>query len=276
MSLFINTNVSSLTAQRNLGKTQKSLSKSMARLSTGLRINRASDDSTGLAMSEKFKAEIRSLTQAKRNASDGVSMLQTAESALDTVGDTLIRLRELAVGAANGTLTDTQRLSSHQEFTSLREEIDRIAGVTEFAGITLLDGSAASVSFQVGADSGGNNTIAVGIADSQVANLGGDISTLSVSTSAKAGLALAALDQAISDVTTNRGSIGAGHNRLLSTITNLETTIENLAAANSSIREVDIAVETAELTRTQILMQAGVSVLAQANQSPQHALSLIG
>ena len=275
MGLYINTNVPSLVAQRNLGNSQKAQAKAMERLSTGMRINRASDDSTGLAMSEKFKAEIRSLGQAKRNAGDGISMLQTAESALETVGDTLIRLRELAVGAANGTLTDTQRLSSHQEFTALRAEIDRVAGVTKFAGITLLDGSA-NVDFQVGKDSGGNNVINVTIADAQTTALGGDISTLSVSTAAKAGTTLAALDTAISDVTSSRATIGAGHNRLMSAITNLETTIENLSAANSAIREIDVASETAELTRTQILMQAGVSVLAQANQAPQMALSLIG
>ena len=275
MGLYINTNVPSLVAQRNLGNSQKAQAKAMERLSTGMRINRASDDSTGLAMSEKFKAEIRSLGQAKRNAGDGISMLQTAESSLETVGDTLIRLRELAVGAANGTLTDTQRLSSHQEFKALRAEIDRVAGVTKFAEITLLDGSA-NVNFQVGKDSGGNNVINVTIADSQTTNIGGDISTLSVSTAAKAGTALAALDTAISDVTTTRATIGAGHNRLMSAISNLESTIENLSAANSSIREIDVASETAELTRTQILMQAGVSVLAQANQSPQMALSLIG
>ena len=275
MGLYINTNVPSLVAQRNLGNSQKAQAKAMERLSTGMRINRASDDSTGLAMSEKFKAEIRSLGQAKRNAGDGISMLQTAESSLETVGDTLIRLRELAVGAANGTLTDTQRLSSHQEFKALRAEIDRVAGVTKFAGITLLDGSA-NVDLQVGKDSGGDNVINVTIADSQTTAIGGDISTLSVSTAAKAGASLTSLDTAISDVTTNRATIGAGHNRLMSAITNLETTIENLSAANSAIREIDVASETAELTRTQILMQAGVSVLAQANQSPQMALSLIG
>ena len=275
MGLYINTNVPSLVAQRNLGNSQKAQAKAMERLSTGMRINRASDDSTGLAMSEKFKAEIRSLGQAKRNAGDGISMLQTAESSLETVGDTLIRLRELAVGAANGTLTDTQRLSSHQEFKALRAEIDRVAGVTKFAGITLLDGSA-NVDLQVGKDSGGDNVINVTIADSQTTAIGGDISTLSVSTAAKAGASLTSLDTAISDVTTNRATIGAGHNRLMSAITNLETTIENLSVANSAIREIDVASETAELTRTQILMQAGVSVLAQANQSPQMALSLIG
>ena len=275
MGLYINTNVSSLVAQRNLGNSQRAQSKAMERLSTGMRINRAGDDSTGLAMSEKFKAEIRSLSQAKRNAGDGISMLQTAESSLETVGDTLIRLRELAVGSANGTLTDTQRLSSHQEFTALRAEIDRVAGVTKFAEITLLDGSA-NVNFQVGKDSGGDNVINVTIADAQTTAIGGDISTLSVSTAAKAGTSLAALDTAISDITTSRATIGAGHNRLMSAITNLETTIENLSAANSAIREIDVASETAELTRTQILMQAGVSVLAQANQAPQMALSLIG
>ena len=275
MGIYINTNVPSLVAQRNLGNSQRAQSKSMERLSTGMRINRAADDSTGLAMSEKLKAEIRSLGQAKRNASDGISLLQTAESAMETIGDTLIRLRELAVGAANGTLTDTQRASAHQEFTSIMGEIDRIAGVSQFAGIALLDGTA-DVDFQVGKDSGGDNVINITIADLRTTSLGGDISVLSVSTAAKASSSLATLDTAISDLTSNRAIIGVGHNQLSSAITNLETSIENLSSAKSTILETDVAQETAELTRTQILMQAGVSVLAQANQAPQMALSLIG
>ena len=276
MGLYINTNVASIAAQRNLGNTQSQMSKSMTRLSTGMRINRAADDSTGLAMSEKMKGEIRSLGQAKRNANDGISLLQTAEGGLETMGDTLIRLRELAVGAGNGTLTDTQRLSSHQEFTSLVSEINRVAGVTEFGGISLLDGSA-SLNFQVGIDNGGDNVIAISIADSTSSGLATtDLASLSVSTAAKAGTSLASLDEAIATVTTTRATIGSSHNRLMSTVSNLESTIENLSAANSRIREVDVASEAAELTRTQILMQAGVSVLAQANQAPQYALSLIG
>ena len=275
MSFYINTNISSLSAQRNLNKNQQALFLSMERLSTGSRINRAADDSTGLAMSEKFIAEIRSFEQAKRNAGDGISLLQTAESAMETIGDTLIRLRELAVGAANGTLTNTQRSSAHQEFTALIGEIDRIAGVTNFSGISLLDGSA-NVDFQVGAYSTANDIINIVIADTRSTSLGGDISVLSVSTAANASSALAVLDLAISDLTSNRSSVGSAHSQLTSAISNLSTTIENLSAANSAIRETDVAKETAELTRAQILMQAGVSVLTQANQAPQMALSLIG
>ena len=275
MALFINTNISSLVAQKNFGRTQESLNRSMVRLSTGMRINRAADDAAGLAISEGMKAEIRSMSQAKRNSNDGISLLQTAEGSLDQVGANLIRMRELAVQAANGTLSDEQRGSVNTEFRALIDEIDRIAQTTEFSGISLLNGDlSGGLDFQVGIDGDGNSQISVFIQDTQRGAMG--IDNLSVGTAGDAQGALDTIDGAIDMVTSNRSEIGASHNQLMSAISNLETTIENLSAANSRIREVDFAAETAELTRTQILMQAGVSVLAQANMAPQYALSLLG
>ena len=276
MALYINTNVSSITAQKNFGRTQQSLNQSMLRLSTGMRINRAADDAAGLAISEGMKAEIRSMGQAKRNANDGISLLQTAEGSLDQQGQNLIRMRELAVQSANGTLSDAQRVSVNDEFEALTEEINRIANVTEFSGHMLLDGTYSDIDFQVGIDGDGNSRVSLTINQSTSDAAGLDIDSLSVSTAAGAQGALATIDTAIDHVTNNRSEIGAQHNQLMSAVSNLETTIENLSAANSRIREVDFATETAELTRTQILMQAGVSILAQANMSPQYALSLLG
>ena len=274
MALYINTNVSSIVAQKHFGRTQGAMNQAMVRLSTGMRINRAADDAAGLAISEGMKAEIRSMAQAKRNANDGVSLLQTAEGSLEQIGANLIRMRELAVQSANGTLNDGQRVSVNEEFQALINEIDRIAEVTEFAGHALLDGTYSDIDFQVGIDGDVNSRISLTINNSQDTALG--IDSLSTSTVAASRTALAAIDTAIDSVTANRSEIGASHNQLTSAMSNLETTIENLSAANSRIREVDFASETAELTRAQILMQAGVSILAQANMSPQYALSLLG
>ena len=281
MAVVIATNVASLSSQRHLEKNQMSLNKSMTRLSSGLRINTAADDSAGLAISESLKGQTRSLQQASRNAGDGVSLLQTAEGSLNEVSGVLVRMRELAVQSSNGTLTTTQRGSLHQEFTQLRAEIDRIGNSTKFNGISLTDGNlSAGVTFQIGQDNSSSSRLTVSIADSRSAALGSSATTArlddqTVSTSAGAQTALSVIDDAINDITTIRGNMGAAMNRLSVTMTNLATAVENFSAANSRIRDVDVAEETAALTRSQILSQAGISVLAQANQAPQSALSLL-
>jgi len=278
MAITINTNIASMNAQRNLGSTQRSLSGNLGRLSTGLRINTAADDAAGLAISEKLRAQIRSLGQAERNANDGVSLLQTAEGSMNEISGIMARMRELAVQAANGTLGDTERGFLNDEFAALSDEIDRIANVTEFNGTTLLDGSASGLTFQVGIGATSSDTLSVDIADMHASELGGassSISSLDISSVSGAQTALGAIDAAISDISSSRASLGAVQNRLNVTIANLGSARENLAAANSRIRDVDVAEETANMTRNNILMQAGVAVLAQANQMPSLALSLL-
>jgi len=284
MALSIMTNVGSLNAQRNLSKTQRAMQANLGRLSSGLRINTAGDDAAGLAISEKLKSQIRSMSQAERNANDGVSLLQTAEGAMNEVSGILTRMRELAVQSANATVGTTERGFLDDEFASLTAEIDRIAEVTEFNGTSLLDGSVATggLSFQVGIQATTNDSISVSLEDMHATALGnatgvtGGLSALDISSVTGAQDALAVIDQAISDVSDRRAGLGSVQNRLQITISNLSSARENLAAANSRIRDVDVAEETASMTRNNILMQAGVAVLAQANQLPSMALSLIG
>jgi flagellin len=285
MTITINTNVASMNAQRNLGRTQSALNGNLGRLSTGLRINTAADDAAGLAISEKLKSQVRSLSQAERNANDGVSLLQTAEGAMNEASGILTRLRELAVQSANGTLGSTERGFLDDEATALTNELDRIAAVTEFNGTNLLDGGATgnTFSFQVGIGATSNDTISATIQGMSSSDLGavtgGAVSSLAgidLSTATGAQNALSAIDQAITDVSSRRADLGAVQNRLNITISNLGSARENLSAANSRIRDVDVASETADMTRNNILMQAGVSVLAQANQAPSVALALLG
>jgi flagellin len=282
MAIVLQTNVASLNAQRNLEKSQGILNKSLQRLSSGLRINSAADDAAGLAISESFKAQIRSFEQAQRNAGDGTSLLQTAEGAMGEVAGILVRLRELAVQASTGTLGDTERGYLNDEFSSLVAEIDRISDVTEFNGISLINGDQASgVTFQVGMDNSTQNRITVSIADVHSSSIGSSASTsrlndVSIGSSSAAQSALSVIDDAIADVSNTRGGIGAAQNRLMVTVSHLSTSVENITAANSRIRDVDVAGTTAEMTRSQIMMQAGVAVLAQANQMPSVALSLLG
>ena len=288
MGLVINTNVASINAQRNLNKTGEGLNTSLARLSSGMRIVSAKDDAAGLAISEKLRAQIRGLAQAERNANDGISLVQTAEGALNEVSGALIRMRELAVQGATGTVGTEERGYLDSEFGKLISEIDRIASVTEFNGTKLLNGgvstgagASAQVTFQVGLENVGSDKITVSINNSYASKLGGGtavsfIRTQGVDTLTKAQNALNVIDEAIKDVSGTRGALGASQNRLSITVNNLATQRENLSAANSRIRDVDVASETVEMTRNQILMQAGVSVLAQANQLPAMALSLIG
>lgn len=270
------TNTTSMLAQNNLSKSSVSLSDNLSRLSSGLRVRSAADDAAGLAISEDFKAKIRGLNQAKRNANDGVSLAQTADGALKEIGSMLGRMRELAVQSSTGTINSTQRGYLHDEFVQLRSEIDRLSATTEFNGINLLDGtsSANPIDFQVGSGNSADDrlTLTIATTDSTAMSLNDN----SLSTSAKALSSISALDAAITAISSRRGTIGAMQNRLSITISNLSTYATNLAAANSRVVDVDVASETAQLTKNQILTQAGASMLAQANQAPQIALSLIG
>lgn len=278
MSLSIKSNIPSLSAQRSLNKSQTSLQSSLSKLSSGLRVRSAADDAAGLAISQKMGAHIKSIGQAERNANDGISAIQTADGALNEVHGIMDRLRELSVQSSNGTYTNADRKFLNDEFSALKGEIDRIVKVTEFNGTKLLDGSTTNMSFQVGINKSTNDTIKVSLASMGTSNLGGatKVSALSVSTVTKAQSAIAMIDDAIGDISTQRSKLGAVSNRLNVAVSNLGSYRENLSAANSQIRDVDIAQETANMTRNNILMQAGVSVLAQANQMPSIALGLIG
>lgn len=276
MGLRINTNVSSLNAQRNLGTTKLAQSKVLEQLSSGQRINRAGDDAAGLAISENLKAQIRGLGQAERNAQDGVSLVQIAEGALAEVGNIMIRLRELAVQAASDTIGPTERKFLNVEFEQLTSEVDRIANSTEFNRVPLLNGTGSVLDIQIGTRNdplSDRLTFDASSADVNVAALG--LNLASVSDKISAQNSLSAIDQAIQSVSGIRADFGALQNRLQSTINNIQISNENLSAANSRIRDTDIASATSELTRTNILMQAGTSVLAQANQSTTNALTLI-
>ncbi len=275
MTISIQTNISALNAQRNLQKTMGMLDSSLSKLSSGYRITKAGDDAAGLGISENLKAQIRSSNQAQRNAFDGVSVIQTAEGALNEVSSILIRMRELAMQSASDGLGDTERGYLNTEFSALISEIDRISGSTEFNGQKLLTGSLSStgLQFQVGIRNTSNDRIEVTISSATAAAL--SVQSLSVSAIGHAQSALGVVDSAIQTVSSIRASLGAFGNRLNSTIANLAVASENLSAANSRIRDVDVAQETSNMTRAQILLQAGASVLSQANAVPQVALSLL-
>lgn len=276
MGLRINTNVASLNAQRNLIGTKWGLDKSLERLSSGYRINRAGDDAAGLAISENLRAQIRGLKQASRNAQDGVSLVQVAEGGLNEISSILIRLRELAVQAASDTIGPVERQFLNVEYDQLVSEVDRIADGTEFNGTQLLSGTGSILDFQVGTRNDPNIdrlSFDASKADANSAALG--VNLTSVADKASAQNSLAAIDSAIVSVSAMRADFGAIQNRLQSTIGNIAVSVENLSAANSRIRDVDIAEETAEMTKNNILLQAGTSVLAQANQSSNTALALL-
>lgn len=277
MGLRINTNVASLSAQRSLGQTNMRLNDNLRKLSSGERITRAGDDAAGLAISENMKAEIRGVRQARRNASDGVSMIQTAEGGLNEISNIIIRLRELSVQAASDTVGPTERSFTDVEFQQLKEEIDRIARSSNFNGTQLLDGSGGILEFQIGVHNDpildrlrydGTST------DATLASLG--ISAESVTTKQGAQVSLAKLDDSLVQINGVRANLGALQNRLTSTVNNLSISDENISAARSRIRDVDVAEETAELAKNNILAQSGVSVLSQANQFPNMALKLLG
>jgi len=270
MGLRVNTNIFSQTAQRNLSSVSERLGGNFARLSSGLRIASASDDAAGLGISEKMRSQVRGLGQAGRNAQDGISLAQTAEGALNEVSNNLVRMRELAIQAANGTLSTDDRAVIDTEFQALVDEIDRTADETAFNGVQLLDATG-DIDIQVGLNSG--DTIAISTQDVTTATLGVDGEDLTSATNAQDALAL--IDDAINSVSTSRGALGASINRLNSTFRTIQSTREGLSAAESRIRDVDVAQETADLTRNSILQQAAVSILAQANTQPQLALSLL-
>jgi len=277
MGLRINTNTPSLSAQRSLGMTNRRMNDNLRKLSSGERITRASDDAAGLAISENLKAQIRGNRQAKRNANDAISMIQTAEGGLSEISGIIIRLRELAVQAASDTVGNTERGFSDIEFQQLKEEIDRISKSAEFNGIPLLDGRGGILEFQVGVH---NDPILDRLrydgtkANTTLVSLG--LSSETVSTKEGAQTTLAKLDDALVQINGVRAELGATQNRLSSTVNNLAISDENLSAAKSRIRDVDVAAETADLARNNILVQAGTSVLSQANQAPNMALKLLG
>jgi len=276
MALRINTNIASINAQRNLTNTTNRLNRSLERLSSGLRINRAADDAAGLAISENLKADVRALDQSNRNAGDGVSLVQVAEGALDEVSGILVRMRELAQQAANETMGASERSYLNQEFTSLRSEIDRIASSTEFNGTTLLDGNGGTIDIQVGLGTASTDRISIDLTnDMSASGLSINTNSLTGSDNTNALTAITAIENAINTVSSTRADLGASQSRLESAMRSISNAIENYSAANSRIRDADIAAETSAMTSAQILQQAGVSVLAQANASPQMALMLL-
>ena len=272
MGLRVNTNIASLTAQRNLSTVTSRLQGNFSRLSSGLRISTAADDAAGLAISERMRSQIRSLGAATRNAQDGISLVQTAEGAMAEISNILGRMRELSVQAANGTLSTADRTTINTEVVALQAEVDRVSSTATFNGIPLLN-AATTVNIQVGINTG--EVIAVNLEDTQTATLGVDSGSVNTTTAATASASLAALDTAIGSVNTVRGNLGASQNRLQSAVSSIMNSRENLSAAESRIRDVDVAYETADLTRNSILQQAATSVLQQANTQPQIALSLL-
>lgn len=273
MAFSVRNNIDALFTQRAMGNTQVELSGVLERLSSGYRINKAADDAAGLAISEKLRSQTRGLSQAARNAQDGVSVIQTAESALGETGQVLQRVRELAVQGSNDTLTSGDRANIQAEVDQLLAEVDRFASTTEFNTHKLLSGSFASsaMTLQVGANNG--QVIAFTITTATAASLG--VSGIAVSTQASANAAIASLDTAIGTISTQRAKLGSIQNRLERTISNLNSQAENLAASESRIRDTDVAREAINLTRLQILQQAGVAAQSQANAAPQVVLSLL-
>ncbi|MBI2522055.1 MAG: flagellin FliC [Bdellovibrio sp.] len=277
MGLRINTNVTSLSAQRTLGVSNGEQQRTLEKLSSGTRIVRAADDAAGLAISEKLKAQVRGFQQAERNASDGVSMIQTAEGGLSEVSTILTRLRELSMQAASDTVGDTERGFTNLEYQNLKQEIERISQVTEFNGKKLLNGTGEEYDFQIGIN---NNDFQdrikynAGVTNSTLESLG--VGNIDISKKAGAQESLAILDDAITQISGQRAELGAKQNRLASTIQNLQVSSENLSSANSRIRDTDFAAETAKNTKLNILTNSGTSVLAQANAQGSAALKLIG
>ncbi len=273
MGIRINTNIASINTRRHLYNATGAYNKSMEKLSSGLRINRAADDAAGLAISEGLKSDIRALEQASRNASDGISMVQVAEGALDEVSTILLRLRELAEQSLNGTLTDTERGYLNSEYTALLDEIDRISLSVDFNGQKLLDGTGGNVAIQVGIGTSAFDQIQVDLSSNM--NAAGLLLATGIDSAVNASSAMDEVLGAVAIVSNTRSGFGAIQNRLESSIRNINNQAENLSSANSRIRDVDVARETSNLTSWQILQQAGVSMLAQANMTTSLALSLL-
>ena len=278
MPQTINTNLQSLNAQRNLSASQQSLQVSMQRLSSGLRVNSAKDDAAGLAIAERMNAQVRGMNVAIRNANDAISLSQTAEGAIGKIGDALQRMRELSVQSANGTNNAGDRGNLQTEFSALQAEVARLVDGTQFNGTTLFDGTTAAFTFQVGAGTTANDTITINGTD-LTTNVRDAVAagTLDISgaTSAGATAAIIALDAAIDQVTTSRALYGASQNRFETVVMNLQVSAENLTAARSRIMDADFATETANMSRANILQQAGNAMVAQANQLPQMVLQLL-
>jgi flagellin len=276
-NMVVNTNVLALNSHRALKNVGAAQSKASARLSSGTRINSAADDAAGLAISEKMRAQISGLDMASKNTQDGISLVQTAEGGMEEIGNMLKRARELAVQGGNDTNTTADRTLIAKELTDLKDEIDTMAGKVQFNGMNLLDGSggtAGTFTFQVGANSG--QTMAVAIGKCDVASLGMTAATITdVSTNAKAGAALTDLDKGIDKLNEIRAGLGAKQNRMEYTMRSLDISSENLSAAESRIRDTDMAKEMMNLTRSNVLQQASTSMLSQANQAPQNVLSLL-
>lgn len=278
MPIIVNSNIASLNAQRNLNMSNTALASSLQKLSSGLRVNSAKDDAAGLAVAEGLTSQIRGNNQGVRNAYDGISVAQTAEGALGQVGNNLQRIREIAVQASNGSISNDNRSQLQKEVDQLTQEVSRIITTTNFNGTALLSGGS-SLTFQVGASGTTNNqVVTTGVEMSSIKGFSSDLTatgTVSVITSAAASAAISALDTAISTVTNTRATFGAIQNRFEAVIANMQNFTENLSASKSRIMDTDFAAETAQLTRNQILQQAGTSILGQANQVPQAALSLL-
>jgi flagellin len=281
MSIVIRTNPTAMKALRSLNKTSRGLNDNVARLSTGKRINSAKDDAAGLAISESLGAQVSSLRQASRNAAGAISVLQTAEGAMGEIAGTLVRMREIGMQAASGHITDNQRDFVETEFQIMRAEVDRISDVTEFNGQKLLDGSLSAtfafgkaMEFQIGINNTDNDTLDVNIEPMSAKGLG--LHLANFKTQDQAGNSLGIVDKAIDIVSRERANLGANMNRLEITMDNLASAAENLQGAQSRILDVDVGKEMGKMVSNQILAQAGASMLAQANSSPQVALSLIG
>jgi flagellin len=276
MPLYINTNVASTKAQNALSANQYNLQKSYERLSSGFRINTAADDAAGMGISESLKARIRSLSVAERNTNNGISMAKTAEGGLGQISSVILRMRELAVQSANGDLTSTDREFVNTEFQLLKDEILRLAETTQFNTKEMLAGTQVTLDFQVGINTTSFDVISVSFGGISINGLGLSGIDVAGANGANAKTAIDALDAALTQVSTRRSQLGAAVNRLGYAVSNSQTIRGNLEAANSSIRDVDVANETSNLARSQVLLQAGTAILTQANQAPQVALSLLG
>ncbi len=275
MALTVNTNVASMRAYTNLSRTSRNLQGSFQRISSGLRITKAADDAAGLGVAESLDAQEISARQAMRNTNDGISIIQTAEGSTNEVANIVKRMRELAVQASSETLASTERAYVQSEYLSLESEVERISQVTEFNGIALANGTNSVLNAQVGVMDSSNDRIAITLGDLRVTTLGIDSGSIDMSTAAGAQAAITTLDTALDTLNGYRSDYGATQNRLDSSLTNMETYAENLASAQSQIRDADFAWETAQLSKHQVMSQAGTSILAQANQVTQGALSLL-
>jgi len=279
MTISVNTNLFSLNAQRSLSKSQSSLSTSMQRLSSGLRINSAADDAAGLAISQRMSAQVRGMNVAVRNANDGISLAQTADSALASVGDSLQRMRELAVQAQNSTNSGSDKDSLNQEFQQLGSEIGRVLAGTTFNGAAILGASAGALTFQVGANTTTNDSITITttnmVTDASITAVTASVIDSTVASGTALNTVIDDIDAAINDVNSQRATFGASQNRFNAVVSNLQSSVENQSAAASRITDADFASETANMSRAQILQQAGTAMVAQANQLPQSVLKLL-